>query len=108
MSMTPHGYTLSVTEAANRGVPALVKNAEQGDNVIVARHGKPVAAVVSIERVDQLRELETELRDIALVLARAATDNGKRVSLDDAIAAFGFDRAELEAELDAEIAAERK
>ena len=44
----------------------------------------------------------------SLVLARELTDAGNRTDLDDAIAAFGFDRAELEAELDADIAAGRE
>jgi hypothetical protein len=34
-----------------------------------------------------------DLRDAALVLVRAATDTGARTSLDDVIAAFGFERA---------------
>ena len=103
MADTWHAHTLSVTEAAARGVAGLVRDAELGDDVVVARRGKPVACVVSMQRMGQLRELETELRDIALVLTRAATDTGRRISLDDAIEAFGFSRAtELEAELDAE------
>jgi len=40
------------------------------------------------------------------VLARAATDTGDRTSLDDVLVSFGFDRAELQAALDAELAAE--
>jgi hypothetical protein len=51
---------------------------------------------------------EEDLRDIALSLTRAATDSGARVGLDEAIAAFAFDRAELEAELDADLAAGRE
>jgi hypothetical protein len=39
---------------------------------------------------------------------REVTDTGNRTDLNDAIAAFGFDRAELEAELDADIAASRE
>jgi hypothetical protein len=43
-----------------------------------------------------------------LLLARVATDTGVRTDLDDAISAFGFDRSELEAELDADLAAGRE
>ncbi len=106
MAAARHTRTLSVTEAATRGVPGLVRDAEHGDDVIVARRGKPVAYVVGMDRMDQLRELESELRDVALVLARTATDSGRRISLDEAIEAFGYSRAELEAELEQEIAAE--
>jgi prevent-host-death family protein len=98
---------MSVSDAATRGVSGLVKDAEHGEDVIVARHGRPVAAVVSMARLEQLRSLESELRDIALVLARAATDTGARTDLDEAILAFGFDRADLETELAADLAAGR-
>jgi hypothetical protein len=43
-----------------------------------------------------------------LVLARAFSDNGSRAGLDDTLAAFGYDRAALEAELDADLAAGRE
>jgi prevent-host-death family protein len=99
---------VSVTEAASRGVAGLVRDAEAGEDVVVARRGQPVAAVISMRRLTQLRDLERNLRDVALVLARAATDNGQRTDLDTAIAAFGFDRAELEAELDEDLATGRR
>ncbi len=69
-----HPHTLSVTEAAAAGVPSLIRDAENGGDVIVARRGHPVAAVVSMRRLDQLRVLEADLRDLALVMTRAATD----------------------------------
>lgn len=105
-SFQPH--VVSVTEAAKRGLPRLVKDVEHGEDVVVERHGRPVAALVSMQHLDQLRRLEVDLRDAALILARAATDTGHRTDLDDAIAAFGFDRATLEAELDADLAAGRE
>jgi prevent-host-death family protein len=103
-----HPHVVSVTEAAGRGVPGLVKDAERGEDVVVARRGRAVAAVVSMRRLEQLRTLEEDLRYIGLVLTRATTDTGTRFGLDDAIAAFGFDRTELEAELDADLAAGRE
>lgn len=103
-----HPHTVSVTEAAAAGVPALVRDAENGDDVIVARRGRPVAAVVSMRRLDQLRALEADLRDLVLVLTRAATDTGARTGLDEIISSFGLDRAELEAELRSELAAGRE
>lgn len=97
--------TVTVTEASKRGVPALVRDASAGRNVIVSRWGAPVAAVVGVARLAELEELERDLRSAALVLSRAFTDTGERTSLDDAIAALGFDRATLETELDADLAA---
>lgn len=99
--------TLSVTEAASKGVSGLLKTAEAGSDVVVVRHGRPVAAVVSIDHLDALRGLEDDVRSAALVLSRALTDTGRRTSLDVAFERFEFDRAELEAELDADLAAGR-
>lgn len=70
--------------------------------------------VLKISAVDDVGDraaiptpLEVDLRETALILSRAATDTGDRTDLDEAITAFGFDRAELEAELDADLAAGR-
>lgn len=104
---SPLAETLSVTEAAERGVSAIVRAAGDGHEIVVERHGQAVAAVVSMRRLDELSELEADLRSAALVLARLATDDGRRSSLDEVIASLGFDRAELEAELDADLAAGR-
>ncbi len=99
--------SMSVTTASERGVSGLLKVAESGTDIVVERHGRPVAAIVSMRHLDELAELEADLRSAALVLARAATDNGRRTDLDDIIATLGFNRSELEAELDADLAAQR-
>ncbi len=88
---------LSVTQASKRGVAGLVADAEHGHDVVVARRSTPVAAVISIRRLGELQEREEDLRDLALVLSRMATDNGRRTGLDDVLAAFGHTREELEA-----------
>jgi prevent-host-death family protein len=106
LDATPN--VVSVTEAASQGIAKLVRSAEEGHDTVVARHGRPVAAMVGMRRLEELRELERDLRDIALILTRAATDTGARVGLDEVITAFGYDRAALEAELDADLAAGRE
>ncbi|MEP6666402.1 MAG: hypothetical protein ABJA81_08150 [Nocardioidaceae bacterium] len=63
--------------------------------------------MVSMRHLEELRRLEEDLRDAALVLARTATDSGHRTELDEAIVTFGFTRGELEVELDADLAAGR-
>ncbi|GAA0985180.1 hypothetical protein GCM10009555_060180 [Acrocarpospora macrocephala] len=88
---------LSVTEAAQRGVARLVADAEQGADLVVTRRHEPVAAVVSVRRLAELDEAAADLRDLALVLARAATDTGKRTSFDEVLAAFGHTRESLAA-----------
>ncbi|MBD7919330.1 type II toxin-antitoxin system prevent-host-death family antitoxin [Cellulomonas sp. Sa3CUA2] len=108
MTVLTSARTVSVSDATARGVAGLIKDAERGEDIIVSRHGKPVAAVVSTQHLDALRDLESHLRDAALALVRAATDTGVRGSLDEAITAFGLDRTDLEAELDDDLAAGRE
>jgi prevent-host-death family protein len=99
--------SMSVTAASERGVSGLLKVAESGTDIVVERHGHPVAAIVSMRHLNELAALEADLRSAALVLARAATDDGQRTDLDGIITTLGFNRSELETELDAELAAER-
>ena len=107
MTIPVASYVVSVSEATALGVAGLVREAEQGEDVFVSRRGRPVAVMLSVERLDRLRDLESDLRDVALVMARSASDTGSRIGLDDAIAALGFSRKELAAELDADLAAGR-
>lgn len=99
--------SMSVTAASERGISGLLKDAESGTDVVVERHGRPVAAIISMRHLKELAELEADLRSAALVLARAASDDGLRTDLDEVITSLGFSRRELESELDAELAAER-
>jgi prevent-host-death family protein len=80
---------VSVSEASRRGVARLVADAAHGDEVVVERHGVPVAVVVGAERHAELEQLRDDLRDLALVLGRAAGDDGRRHSLDEVVDAFG-------------------
>jgi prevent-host-death family protein len=86
MALTEH---VSVTEASRRGVARLVADAAHDREVVVERHGVPVAAVVSYDRFAELTRLRDDLRDLALVLGRAAGDDGRRHTLDEVVDAFG-------------------
>ncbi|MFD9949483.1 type II toxin-antitoxin system prevent-host-death family antitoxin [Nonomuraea sp. NPDC059023] len=97
MTVLRDATELSVTEAAQRGVARLVADAEHGADLVVTRRHQPVAAVVSIRRLNELEEAAADLRDLALVLARSATDTGERASLDEVLAAFGHTRESLSA-----------
>lgn len=88
---------VSVTEAAKRGVAGLVSEAEGGADLVVTRRQRAVVAVVSISRLAEIDQTVSDLNDLALVLARAATDNGRRIPLDDVLAAFGHTRESLDA-----------
>lgn len=97
MTILHDAQELSVTEAAHRGVAGLVAEAERGSDLVVTRRHRPVAVVVGISRLTELEEAAADLRDLALVLARAATDTGRRTSLDDVLEAFGHTRESLAA-----------
>lgn len=95
MSILRNSREVSVSDAAQRGVAGLVADAEAGTDLVVTRYRRPVAAVVGMDRLAELDRAESDLRDLALVLARAATDGGNRTSLDDVLAAFGHTRQSL-------------
>jgi len=86
---------ISVSEANKIGISGLVKAAEQGEQRVVIRNGKPVAAVVSIESLQRAEELEERLLDVSLALTRLLTADDRRHSLDDVLDRFGFTREEL-------------
>ena len=88
---------VSVTEATQCGVARLVADAEQGSDLIVTRRHEPVAAVVSMRRLAEIDAAVADVHDLALVLARAATDSGRRTPLDEVLSAFGHTRESLEA-----------
>lgn len=86
---------MPIAEASRRGVSRLVSDAEGGQPTILRRHAEPVAAVISFQELQRLLGLERDMVDLALVLARAATDTGERTSLDDVITSLGFTRDQL-------------
>jgi prevent-host-death family protein len=96
MTVLSNPRELSVTEATQRGVAGLVADAEDGSDLVVTRRNRPVAAVVSMARLAELERAAADLRDLALVLARAVTDKGRRTSLDDVLEAFGHTRESLD------------
>jgi prevent-host-death family protein len=97
MTILAHSRELTVTEASQRGVAGLVADAEHGADVVVTRHRRPVAVVVSYHRLEELAQAAEDLRDLALVLARTADDSGERTSLDAVLGAFGHSRESLAA-----------
>ena len=97
MTILEAASELTVTEATQRGVAGLVAAAEHGSDLVVTRRHRPVAAVVGINRLTELDEAAADLRDLALVLTRIATDSGQRTSFDDVLEAFGHTRESLAA-----------
>jgi antitoxin (DNA-binding transcriptional repressor) of toxin-antitoxin stability system len=96
MAVLDHPREVSVTEATQRGVAGIISDAEAGD-IIVTRHHRAVAAIVSIGRIQRIEEMLDDLRDLTLAASRAVTDDGARISFDDLLAAYGLSRADLAA-----------
>ncbi|MGL5830101.1 MAG: hypothetical protein ACRC0L_11105 [Angustibacter sp.] len=67
-----------------------------------------MAAIIGLAQLKHMDEAQNELRDIALVLTRIATDDGNRTKLDEIVQMFELNRDELEAELAEDLAAGRE
>lgn len=96
MTILDHPREVSVTDATQRGVAGIISDAERGD-IVVTRRSRPVAAIVSMERLEQIQGMLDDLRDLTLAAARVLTDDGPRISFDDLLAAYGYSREDLAA-----------
>jgi prevent-host-death family protein len=97
MAVVDTADLISISEATKRGVSALVREAEAGHEQVLLRNNKPVAAVVGIERLEELQQLEEDLIDLTMIAARLLTDGPERHSLDDVLARFGYTREQIRA-----------
>jgi PHD/YefM family antitoxin component YafN of YafNO toxin-antitoxin module len=86
---------LSITDANKLGISGLVHRAELGREPVLLRNNKPVAAVMGMERFEQLQQLEEDLLDISLTTARMLTTGPARHALDDVLTRFGYTRDQL-------------
>jgi len=85
---------VSIGKINEGGLSRIVREAEDGRHKVILRSNKPVAAIVDIQTMNRLQNLEAreeELRDFAVALARTATDTGDRVSLEKLAAEMGVD-----------------
>jgi prevent-host-death family protein len=71
--------TLAATELRNRSSEAINRVAYAGERVLLQRHGKNVAAIVSVEDLELLQALEDR---IDLAAARKALKQRGRVAWD--------------------------
>jgi len=86
---------ISISDASKMGVSGLVREAEAGHEQVLLRNNRPVAAVVSIKRLEQLQQLQEDLLDVSLATARMLTTGTQRHSLDDILAQLGLSREEF-------------
>ncbi len=96
MALVDTDDLVSISEANKLGVSALIRAAEAGHDRVVLRNNKPVAAVVSIERLEQLQRLHDDLLDVSLTTVRMMTTGPRRHSLDDVLERFGYSREQLD------------
>ena len=95
MALVDTADLISISEASKLGVSALVREAEAGHEQVVLRNNKPVAAVVSMKRLEQLQQLQEDILDISLAAARMLTTGRRLHSLDEVLAQFGYTREQL-------------
>jgi prevent-host-death family protein len=95
MALVDTAALISISEANRLGVSGLVREAEAGNEQVVLRNNKPVAAVVSMKRLEELQQREDDLLDVSLAAARMLTTGERRHSLDDVLAQLGYTREAL-------------
>ena len=95
MALVDTADLISISDATKRGVSALVRAAEAGHEQVVLRNNKPVAAVVSIKRLEQLQQVQEDMLDVSLAAARMLASGPRRHSLDEILAQFGYTREQL-------------
>lgn len=85
---------ISVSEANSRGLSKLVAEAMGGRTYVVMRSGKPAAVITGLdqlERLEQVDDMEEDVRLLTMAAVRMLTDSGNRHDLDDVAAEFGID-----------------
>jgi len=95
MALVDTADLISISDASKLGVSTLIRQAEAGHEQVVLRNNKPVAAVVSMKRLEQLQQLQEDILDVSLAAARALTTGPRRHSLDHVLARFGYTREQL-------------
>lgn len=91
-------HLLPISEANAKGISRLAADAEGGQEWVLLRNSKPVAAVVGMgkmRRLQELEELEEDLRLLAIALARTLMDSGQRTSFDMVLAHLGLTEDDL-------------
>ncbi len=79
---------VTVTDAKAR-LGELIREAAEED-VVVARHGRPVAVLVGAERLDALLEELEDLKDRLSVYESAGSEAGLRIGFDKMAAELGM------------------
>ncbi|HTE84126.1 MAG TPA: type II toxin-antitoxin system prevent-host-death family antitoxin [Dehalococcoidia bacterium] len=95
MALVDTADLISISDANKLGVSGLVRQAEAGREQVLLRNSKPVAAVLSIKRLEQLQQLQEDMLDVSLSTARMLITGERRHSLDDVLGQLGYSREQL-------------
>lgn len=77
---------VSVSEASSRGVSRLVTEAEAGREWVILRGSKPAAAMIGMDRLrrlQQLEALECDMGYLMTAIGRLITESADAVDVDD-------------------------
>jgi prevent-host-death family protein len=88
--------SISFSEATTRGLTALVRAAEEGQDQIITRDGKPVVVITDAESLERRQALEEDLVDLTLAASRMVTTGPERYVLDEVLRWFGYSRQDFE------------
>jgi prevent-host-death family protein len=88
------GEHVSTAEARNRLADLINRAAFGQERIVLTRRGKPVAALVPVEDMEWLEDMENQA-DLAAVREakeELARDGGKTIPLDEVLKEFGVER----------------
>ena len=84
---------VSITDVT-RSLSKYVQEVAAGRTLVVLRNNEPAMAMVPLavmEKLSDLEERESDVRLLALAIARSLTDDGQRYELDEVLAELGID-----------------
>ena len=93
---------ISTTEARNQFSEVISRAVDGKEPVVLTREGKPLVAILSVERLQALENLAEELederdaRDYIEAKAEWKKNGGHTISLDESLTRHGLTRADLE------------
>lgn len=89
---------VSVSEASSRGVSKLVTEAEAGKEWVILRGSKPAAAMIGMDRLRRLQELEAREHEMGYVMTaigRLMTETTSAISVEDLQNELGLEPDDL-------------
>jgi prevent-host-death family protein len=88
------GEHVSTAEARNRLADLINRAAFGQERIVLTRRGKPVAALVPVEDMEWLEDMENQADLAAAREAKEelARDGGKTIPLDEVLKEFGMER----------------